>query len=951
MNPLDTPFIVGIDLGTTNSAVAYADLRTAGDQRPAIRILKIPQLTGLGEVSALEVLPSFMYLTGEYDLQRGATALPWQTDAREIVGQFAHEQGARIPSRLVSSAKSWLCHGQVDRRARILPWGSPDDVPKVSPVSATAAFLRHMKNAWNNQWPHDPEFYLENQTVVLTVPASFDEVARDLTLEAAAMAGLTHVTLLEEPLAAFYSWLTRHEGDWKRFIQPDDLILVCDVGGGTTDFSLIALQEREGALRFERIAVGEHLILGGDNADLALARKIEQSWTAGRQPLGTDRFQALCHQCRKAKESLLDGRSASVRITLTGEGRQLIAGTLTADLDTDQVIEVVAEGFFPLVVSDNDSPPARQGIAEFGLPYAQEPAVTRHLTRFLMRHSQDVARVLKKTSYVPDWLLFNGGALKPHIIQERLRETICRRFELTAGAQPKILDNRSPELAVAWGAAYYGLVKAGKGVRVGSGSPRAYYMGVGREKGCDGERAESRAVCIVERGLEEGGRIKLDELNFKVRTNQPVSFDLYASSFRTGDRTGDFIRVDDSLTALPAIQTIVQFGKKGGRSRIPVSIEACYTEIGTLAVWCRSKISSHRWKLQFQLRDRGGQAGVSDPAVFEEQAVQKARDVVAHAFENRHLQAGGGKRDRTFDTLFRDVDKTVGCAREKWPLAFIRSLCDDLIGLADARKRSPTAEARWLNITGFCLRPGFGDGFDVNRNQALWKIYRQGPIHGNSAQVRSEWWILWRRVAGGLRYGQQKQFLQDITPLLAGKKGSRLRVAPQEMLEIWMAAASMEQLLVKDKLWLGQKLLADMRPKKSKPQHFWSLARIGARELFYGPADRVVPPGQVAQWLERLMDIRWRNPRPVFSTLCQLGRRTGDRARDLDTQSIQRIMDWMTQNRASEAQLAPLREITPVQRAEQQMIFGDSLPAGLLLGNDPEAAPAGPDDTGAKGAQ
>jgi len=494
----DKRYIIGIDLGTTNSAVSYVDLQTEQRYPPkSIKLFKVPQLTGAGEFSALPVLPSFLYIPGEYDISKEAISIPWETEDDNFVGTFARDHGVKVPARLVSSAKSWLCHSNADRHARILPWGSGDEVFKVSPVKATSSYLKHIRKAWNKAQGDDADLYLENQIIVITVPASFDEVARDLTLDAASIAGLNNVTLLEEPLAAFYNWLIRHEHHWSELVKPGELILVCDVGGGTSDFTLITLSEAEGIPRFERIAVGDHLILGGDNIDLTLARHIESIFSKKKVSLTPDRLKALCHQCREAKEIILNHEAESKRITIMGEGKRLISGTLSAELKRKEVEERVLEGFFPLIDAEAEVRKAdRKGISEFGLPYEQEPAITRHIGWFLERHKADVKKILKRDNYSPDLILFNGGSLKPEIIQERIRASIRHWFKIKDTKIPGVLENPEPDLAVALGASYYGLVKIGHGVRVGSGSARSFYLGIeerGQESGVKSQKSEVRS--------------------------------------------------------------------------------------------------------------------------------------------------------------------------------------------------------------------------------------------------------------------------------------------------------------------------------------------------------------------------------------------------------------------------------------------------------------------------
>ncbi len=928
----DHAYIIGIDLGTTNSAVSYVDLQSDNSEqphakKPIIRIFKIPQLTGPGEISGLSGLPSFLYIPGKYEISKEAVSLPWDTDDDNFAGAFARDYGIKVPARLVASAKSWLCHSNVDRKARILPWGSGDDVYKVSPVQATASYLKHIKKAWNSTKGNDEELYLENQIIIITVPASFDEVARDLTLEAASMAGLSsNVTLLEEPLAAFYSWLMRHEDNWKNFVKPNELIVVCDVGGGTCDFTLITLKEVDGTPGFERIAVGDHLILGGDNIDLALARHIELRFGKKKLSLNKDRWKRLCYQCRQAKEVILNGESESQKITLIGEGSRLIAGTFSASLEREDVEKIVLEGFFPLADSKAvKKKDIQKEITEFGLTYEQESSITRHLGWFLEEHKEDVAKILNKDNYAPDLILFNGGSLKPALIQKRIRAAMRHWFNEEDKSLPGVLENSDLDLAVALGASYYGLVKIGQGVRVGSGSARCFYLGVAGTK----EKDKKSAICIVERGLEEGTSIELKDKKFEVLANQPVNFDIYSSSFRSGDRCGDLVEIDDSLTSLPPIQTVIQFGKKGIKTRIPVHIEADYTEMGTLALWCRSLVSNHRWRLQFQLRDAAAIIDVSDEEVFEESIVENVSSKVRNVFSDVSNR-------RSLETLSKDISGIlrkagVESSRDKWPLGFIRSMADDLLKLVNARNLAPEYENRWLNLTGFCMRPGFGDGFDEHRIKNLWKIYKEGPTHAKNVQVCSEWWIMWRRVAGGLKAGQQRQFIQELAPVIMPRKKAKIRLPLQERLEIWMAVANMERLLIKDKIKLGRLLLSQIDPKKCKPQHLWSLSRIGARELLYGPADRVIPPDEVSSWIETILSQTWHNPKPAGNALTQLARKTGDRMRNLDSPIIDSIIDWMSQYEFLIPNIKFLKEVISMTKQEESAIFGETLPSGILL--------------------
>jgi molecular chaperone DnaK (HSP70) len=935
----DKRYVVGIDLGTTNSAVSYADLTGIDDNRAGggigkeIKVFRVPQLTGPGEFTPVPVLPSFLYIPGEYDVSKDALKHPWKKESDLFAGVFAREHGSQIPSRLVSSAKSWLCHSRADREAPILPWGS-QNVDKISPVKATSEYLRHIRKAWNH-WVKDEDLFLENQFTVITVPASFDEAAREYTLKAARDAGFSqNITLLEEPLAAFYAWVTRHEHDWQSHVKADDLILVCDVGGGTTDFTLISLKEAEGSPRFERVAVGDHLILGGDNIDLTLARYVASKFKQ-KANLTADQWKTLSYKCRAAKETLLlagdkDGDDNRVRIVLRGEGRSLIANTLSADLEKDELEEILCNGFFPEVEASAANPKkAGKAIAEFGLPYEQEPAITRHIGWFLERHRDSVKAILGKEP-IPDHILFNGGSLKPAVFQDKIRSAIGKWFACGEDRLPTVLDNSDPDLSVALGASYYGLVKQGIGVRVGSGSPRSYYIGIASDNTqCKDSSTCENVLCVVERGLDEGSLIQLPQMEFEVVTNQPVLFSMFSSTFRSGDKTGDVIGVDDTLTPLPPLKTIIKFGKKGESKQIPVKVEAEYTEMGTLSMWCRSSVSSHRWKLQFQLREPQVGETAAESEVYDDDTVNKVRELLTEAF--------AGSADKAqLPSVVKNIEKIVETRRNKWPLSFLRTVADHLIENIKWRGISPEHEIRWLNLTGFCIRPGFGDAFDEARMPKLWKVYLQRSQFPKAKQNAVEWWIFCRRIAGGLTAGQQRQFFQDVSSYLLTDNAAAKKVPKQEMTEVWMAAANMERLLVKDKVALSKKLIPQLKPGKTPHQLFWALSRLGARELLYGSVDRVVPAKEVENWTKRLIKISWNAKDQIAGALAQILRKTGDRTRDVSLETVQIMVPWFDQMNAPKKSLDMIQTVVPIESADEAAIFGESLPQGLILSSNPE---------------
>lgn len=943
-------YIVGIDLGTTNCAVAYID--TTESPSASVHPFPIPQLVHEGTLATRPTLPSFLYLPGAHDLPAGSLALSWDQDRTYAVGEFARTQGARVPGRLLASAKSWLCHADVDRTAAILPWDSQPEVQQLSPVEASARYLLHIREAWNQEM--GTRQVLEEQQVILTVPASFDEVARELTVQAAEEAGLTQVTLLEEPQAAFYAWLAVHEDSWQTQLSTESRILVCDVGGGTTDLSLMAVSSGNSQIELQRVAVGDHLLLGGDNMDIALARVVEQRLTKGKR-LDAQRWHTLCHLCRMAKEDLFaDSNQPNVAITLTGRGSAVIGGTLSDSLAREEVEKVVLDGFFPLI--NRDTLPrrgARVGLQEFGLPYASEPEIPRHVALFLQQHTagdEDAVR--------PDAVLFNGGALTPLAIRERIIDILASWFADTgqAGWRPTVLTNTSLELAVAHGAAYYGLVRRGQGVRIGGGSARAYYIGIGgqgkqntKDVRPTPEAEETASVlCVVQRGMEEGEEIHLTESEFEVIANQPVSFPLYASSIRQNDQAGAVLTLPtEELSSLPAIRTVLRFGKKSGTAKIPVHVSTRFTEVGTLELWCEAQQTNHRWRLQFQLRGEGtvpsstssALTGVSEEHVVDEERLGEAAQLI-HTVFSPSGKAAQDKMDKVEEVsaknLTRHLEQALGTTKDSWPLSAIRELWDSVFAEEKARRHGNEYEARWLNLGGFLLRPGFGHATDEWRVEQLWKLYPGGVVHHNAAQCRAEWWNLWKRVAGGLSRQQQNVLYTDIAPWILPQmkdkiKSGRSKVGVQEIREMWQVLGSCERLKAETKARLGEQLIRVVSKGKASNQETWALSRLGARSLFYGPANCVVRRETAESWIEQLLHNTKHNSETLAFTLVQIARCTGDRTRDLDEALRYKVAERVAKLPSGERWAKQVLEVIPLEAKEQARILDESLPVGLQL--------------------
>jgi molecular chaperone DnaK (HSP70) len=624
-------YLVGIDLGTTNSALAELPLADAGAVRGAEAAparLEVPQLVALGEVAPRELLPSFVYLPSPHEAPAGAFSVPWAKERDYAVGAWARDRGAQVPGRLVSSAKSWLSHPTIDRRAALLPIAQPGaqdgDVPRISPVEASARVLGHLRDAW--EAAHAGEAAdggpprLADQAVTLTVPASFDPAARALTVQAARDAGLPELTLLEEPQAALYAWVQAAGDGWRTEVKKGDVILVVDVGGGTTDFSLIGVGEEDGRLALSRLAVGDHILLGGDNVDLALAHLVQERLRGQGKKLDAWQFAALTHACRRAKEdpALAGGVAAQVPLAIPGRGSGLVAGTVRTELSRAE-LRAVVEGFFPRVPASAAPLAARRtGLTALGLPYAQDPAITRHLAAFLRRNlaaakEAGVTLPAGATFLHPTALLFNGGVFKDAHLQDAVAAQIDEWVTAEGGKRLKRLASRSLDLAVALGAAYSGLSRRGRGIRIRGGTARSYYVGVeAAVPAVPGYAPPLRAVCLAPFGLEEGTAVELPQLEVGAVVGETTSFRFFASAQRREDAPGAVVEDVSELQELSPIEAALPGGADGaGRTGevIPVGLRAAATEVGTLELRLVAKEPPPReWTLEFSVRGDPGAA-------------------------------------------------------------------------------------------------------------------------------------------------------------------------------------------------------------------------------------------------------------------------------------------------------------------------------------------------------
>ena len=603
-------FSVGIDLGTTHCVLSYAPISEAADEDFVQQVMAIPQLFSPGLVENSFQLPSFIYQAHPSELAEGSTSLPWTVKPHYLVGEIARSLGSKSPIRLVSSAKSWLCHAGVDCKAPILPPESPEEVTRISPFQATTAYLEHLRDAWLNLHPDAP---LENQDLVITVPASFDPAARDLTVEAAKSVGLGQAILLEEPQAALYSWIEKSQGDWRKQVKCGDVILVIDVGGGTTDLSLIAVTEDQGNLELTRIAVGDHILLGGDNMDLALAYTVKVKLDQEGKRIEPWQLQALTHSCRDAKEKLFtNDELESVPLVIASRGSSFMAGNIRTELTRTELNNVLVEGFFPWIAStDRPISRPRTGLRTAGLPYAQDAAITRHLAGFLSKQvlaAQEIAdiKLPENASFIhPTAVLFNGGVLKADPLAERLMSVLNSWLSTEQAPEARLLTGVDLDLAVARGAAYYGHVRQGKGVRIKGGTAAAYYVGVeSAMPAVPGFVPEVVALCVAPFGMEEGTREELPNDEFGLVVGEPVHFRFFASTTRRDDKVGTRLEYwsNDELEELTELDiTLPEEGRSAGMI-VPVHLCSAISEVGTLELQAISKQDQSQWKIEFDVR-------------------------------------------------------------------------------------------------------------------------------------------------------------------------------------------------------------------------------------------------------------------------------------------------------------------------------------------------------------
>lgn len=926
-------YIIGIDLGTTNSCVAFIDTQ---EPRPKVKLFKIPQLVAPGSIEALPMLPSFCYLPSLNELPKAAFDLPWRAQNESqpffFVGSLAKKQGAKVPTRLIQSAKSWLCHSAANRRDKILPVEAADGLSRMSPVDATMRYLSHIKAAWNaGMVKGDLEAEFDNQEVVLTVPASFDEVARGLTVEAAKRAGFLQFTLLEEPQAAFYSWIAQYEEQWQGKLQAGSKILVCDVGGGTTDFSLIEVIEADSKLSFCRMAVGDHLLLGGDNMDAALAHLLAEKLVAKGYDLTTTQRQQLFHEARSAKEKLLSvSNEEHHRILLYGEGSSIVRGSITVDIHRKELQKLLLEGFFGNYNwKEALNLKKTLGFRSMGLPYEDEPSIVKHLARFLAENGVERDKPIQ-----PDFILFNGGAMTPQLFQQAIIANIDSWFgegKLTTLASDYL------DLAVARGAAYFGIARRGLGVKIGGGLARSYYLilDIKNKSG----NVEQKALTLMPRGSEEGAFFE-PSTTFMLTPNTPVSFQLVTSNVRLNDKAGDLVLVNkEEMHFLPPIQTVLRFGRKTAAQQsqetIPVHLQINLTPIGTLEIGLKSLKTEHKWALEFQLRTASGQ---------DHQMVSLSNHKTDQTFDSNYLsdaeklitQVFSSERDNIKpQQLVEKLEKCIGMPKAEWPTSVMRSLADVFLKVAPFRKLSSQHIERWWNLIGFLLRPGFGYSLDDFRIKDLWKVILSDHKAPLAMELQLQMWICYRRIAGGLTKGQQIQVANELRTDLFSKRTGKIEIGSKAehyaYSEKIRALASMELLEMPVKIGIANALVMRIQSGNGTPIDYWALGRIGARHLLYGSIVNVVSKDVCQGWIDNIIDISCKDEGSLVFLLEQLARKTEHRELNLSSKTVEKILKKFENSIYHPRLQDLLLKENRLTQNEQDVIFGERLPTGLFL--------------------
>jgi molecular chaperone DnaK (HSP70) len=899
-----TRYVVGIDLGTTHTVVAYTE--AGGDSR--VRVLEMERLVAAGQVQRLPTLPTVLYalLAEESD-----TAESW------VVGDYARRRGQEVSARAIMSAKSWLCHAGVDRQAAILPWGAPADVPRLSPVAASTHVLEHVRRAWDSRFPDSP---LVEQQIVLTVPASFDPIARQLTVKAALDAGLA-VRLLEEPQAAFYDYLDQQGTQALERLLPQSegrglRILVCDVGGGTTDLTLLRVKENDTGICVDRMAVGRHLLLGGDNMDLALAH-LAESQLSSDQRFDAYELVKWVLVCREAKEQLLreDGPSEA-NVAVGRSGSQLVGNARSTTLARDSVLTSVLDGFFPWVDPQVRSVPKRSALLGFGLPYESDPAISRHICAFMDRHLTADDRV--------DAVLLNGGVFLSPLLANRVLQVLEK-----VGHPCRLLSHLQPDLAVARGAVKYGLSLNGQGLKIGGGSAHGYYAAFDSPDG-DTRRL---AICVVPRGSAEGEPHRAAVQRFTLRLGVPVRFELYSSDVAAAHAPGTVVELDEQFELLPPLVTQLT-ADDSARQELSVYLEGELTAVGTLELFCVPTAAADRGnalQLAFELRGlERPQSSTSPPRPSKpprQERLSEAYELIQRVFG----KGRGNIEPRETKDLFRNLERLLG-DRGTWTLDVNRALFDVVAPKSKARHRSVDHERLYFMLVGFTLRPGFGHILDRSRVSLLSPLLAEGLHFTDQVRSWQQFLIAWRRILPGMTETEQTRAYEILSPFVSkARNRSKPPRAFQGIVfpELLDLVGLFERLPAHDRIGLGNTLIERTWTER-EPRLWEATGRVGSRVPLYASAHYVIAPREAENWIEQLMREKWEDLPSAAKAAVNLSRMTGDRARDVSNDVRTEVIRRLERHKAPSAWIKSISETTPVAASESLSQYGEELPVGLV---------------------
>ncbi|MCH1429379.1 MAG: Hsp70 family protein [Chlamydiales bacterium] len=905
-------YIVGIDLGTTHSACYFFD-QSQEHQKPIIQRFSFRQYFSEERLKDLDLLPSFIYLLDESDEQRFVQKLPWEDALKRslIVGSYAKDQGYKKPSQWVKSAKSWLVHGGVNRKEAILP--IEGEGKKISPFDASFYILDYIKRSWNHRFKED-EDSLEQQNIVITVPASFDEVARSLTLEAAKKAGLGNVSLIEEPQAAFYHQLYKMGSKWEQTFSAGERILVCDVGGGTTDFSLIEVKQDESKLYLERSLVGDHLLLGGDNIDLALAYFLKQKIEREKSvTIDHKQFTYLTFQAKQIKERLYqEGSQEMQSVFVEGAGSSLIAGGISYEVKSSCLREFIEEGFFGLYQFEQAKLiEARPSLKTMGLPYEKEASVVKQLAHFLSP--------LKKDQFSCDYVLFNGGSLKPKVFRERLKQNLEAWFQKDI----KVLDDSDLDFSVAKGAAYFALAQEGKGVKIKAGAPRSLYVEVATQE-------SSKWLCICPKGQEFGTDLAIDK-RFLLKPNTKVSFRLACSSTLSQHAHGELLDFDEQfMDKLEPMVSFLKYGKSSASDKaIPVELhlELCHT--GAILLSIHSKISEHSWKLSFDFSQKNETASSNKAKEVQElldsKQSQELQEKIKEIFKSISI------KDFAF---FKEIELFLEKKKQNWSLPLLRLMFDQVAKLIDVHPpKSDLSTERYLNILGFLLRPGEGFALDEQRVKWLWRFLLPKLNLKMKANVEAQKWILIRRISSALSRGQQRQLSSELYKQIYDKKKRRLVIPKREaylFAEQLRAFASLERAEKTMKENVAQGILEEVFASP-KSFLFWSLTRICSRRLMYADLTDVMSTKDAETYLKQLLNKapdEWKDNINYLMLLKLVSEQVDYEPLNIDGNLFDKVKALIDGN----TKLFNSGDPTVDAAKYSSWIAGDELPPGLSIG-------------------